>query len=95
MNHKFGHRISEYLESECGDYGLEFTWKYEPDLGCVVATITRENTNLSCDVSFKYNEENDDLSIELCEDSYYVTREFDHTVKYLWMLIAPVLFPNK
>jgi len=94
MNNKFANRIAEYLESECSDYGLEFTWKYEEYMGCVVAEIKRENTEYNCSVNFKYNEEKDELLIELCEDSFYPTREFDHTVKYFWMLVSPELFPK-
>ena len=32
--------------------------------------------------------------IELSEDSFYTTREFDETVKYFWMLVSPSLFPS-
>jgi len=45
-------------------------------------------------LNFRYDKNNDDLLIELSEDSFYITREFDQTVKYFWMLIAPTLFPD-
>jgi hypothetical protein len=37
---------------------------------------------------------NDELEIELSEGSFYETREYDYSVKYFWMLVAPSLFPN-
>jgi hypothetical protein len=45
-------------------------------------------------LNFKYTEEVDDLEIELSEDSFYGTREFDETVKYFWILVSPSIFPE-
>jgi len=92
MESKFSKRIEEYLSSECDDYGLSYTWQWDDDTLTVEAEITRGK--LSEVVSFMYNEKEDDLLIELSEDCFYVTREYDQTVKYFWMLICPSLFPN-
>lgn len=92
MNEKFSNRLQEYLESECSDYNLTFSWEWDDSCECCNVTIKRDNyTKL---LRFKYDELKDDLAIEVCEDCYYTTREFDYTVKYFWMLISPTLFPE-
>ena len=94
INKKFTKRLTEYLESECGDYDLKYDWEYDADSECCHITIGMRYSQNIKELNFKYDEAKDDLSIELSEDSYYVTREFDYTVKYFWMLISPTLFPN-
>jgi hypothetical protein len=32
--------------------------------------------------------------MEMYEDGWQTTREFDATIKYFWMLISPTLFPD-
>ena len=91
MNKKFTDRLESFLSSECDDFGLSYFWEWDEDSECVNATITRDD-RVETDVRFKYKEDKDDLLIELTEYSYYTTREFDHTVKYFWMKISPVLF---
>jgi len=94
MNNKFITRLEKYLTSECSDYDLTYKWEWNEDTGCCEVEVKRDDysQNTKC-INFKYNEEKDDLMIELSEDSFYATREFDHTVKYFWMLISPSLFP--
>lgn len=92
MNKKFAKRLEEYLSSECGDYDLEYSLEWDEDMRYCKATIERNGK--SCDLCFRYNEEEDYLSIELSEDSFYKTEEFNHTVKYFWMLVSPYLFSN-
>jgi hypothetical protein len=92
MNNKFTKRIEEYLISECDDYDLIYEYEWNEDTGCCEVEVKR-NDYTKC-LNFKYDESCDDLTIELSEDSFYRTREFDHTVKYFWMLISPSLFPN-
>jgi len=95
MNAKFANRLQEYLESECSDYDLKFSWEWNEDCGCCDVTILKDDhTQYTKELRFKYDKEKDDLRIELCEDSFYTTREFDHTVKYFWMLISPTMFPD-
>lgn len=97
MNDKFVKRLEEYLDSECDDYGLSYKWEWDEDYQWCEVTISREHTNdnhLKI-LNFRYIEEKDDLEIELSEDSFYTTREFDQTVKYFWMLVAPALFPEQ
>jgi len=96
MNDKFAKRLEEYLSSECSDYSLEYEWSWNDDTNCCEVVIKRnDHTKHSKELCFQYNEKNDDLTIELSEDSFYITREFDKSVKYFWMLIAPAIFPNK
>lgn len=92
MNKKFANRLEKYLESECSDFDLTFFWEWNEDLEACEAKISRDD--YSKYILFKYDENRDDLLIELSEDSYYITREFDETVKYFWMLISPTLFPD-
>jgi len=92
MNDKFTKRLNEYLDSECDDYDLEYSWEWVDDTGCCEVEVkNRDNFKM---LNFRYDKNNDDLLIELSEDSFYITREFDQTVKYFWMLIAPTLFPD-
>ena len=92
MNKKFAQRIEEYLSSECCDFGLEYSWEWNEDTQNCEVTV--ERINEFCNINFRYNEEEDYLTIELSEDSFYRTEEFEPTVKYFWMLISPALFPN-
>jgi len=95
MNDKFNKRLEEYLSSECGDYDMTYTWKWNEDTACCEVQVKRDDySQLSTELNFRYNEKNDDLEIELSEDSFYTTREFDYSVKYFWMLVAPALFPK-
>lgn len=95
MNNKFTKRLEEYLTSECSDYDLVYRWEWNEDTECCEVEIKRDDhTQLARWLNFQYDKEGDNLKIELTEDSFYITREFDETVKYFWMLIAPALFPN-
>ena len=94
MNKNFANRLNEYLDSECSDFGLNYDYKWCEDTACCEVEIKRDNPAISRCLNFRYDEKEDDLSIELCEDSFYITREFDDTVKYFWMLVSPSLFPN-
>lgn len=95
MNNRFLSRLKEYLGSECYDYDLSYTWEWCEDTQCCVVEIKRtDHTQHTKEINFKYDGANDDLKIELCEDSFYTTREFDQTVKYFWMIISPRLFPD-
>lgn len=93
MNSNFAKRINEYLRSECSDYDLKFSWEWVADTDCCEVTISRGN--YAKELRFKYNNHTDDLKIELTENCYYNTREFDETVKYFWMLVSPAIFPLK
>ena len=90
MNKKFKTRLTEYLDSECSDYGLSYRYEWEEDSEIVEAYV--KNDDYVTSVMFKYNETEDDLLIEISIDCFYETRESDETVKYFWMLIAPKLF---
>ncbi len=92
MNDKFVKRLTEYLDSECSDYGMKYSWEWDDDCE-VKITLDHDPDRLAC-INFRYNEDDDDLSIELIEDSFYRTREFDETVKYFWMKVSPSLFPD-
>ncbi len=86
-------KLKNFLNNECNDFDLEYEIEWVEDYDNFEAVVSREDKKVS--VFFKYNENTKNLSIELSEDSYYVTEHFDWTVKYFWMLIAPALFPNQ
>ena len=90
MNKKMIDRLEDYLDSECDDYSWDYSWEWNEDTECCEVEISSEDRNVV--LSFQYDEPKDDLSIELGEDSWYVTREFDQTIKYFWMLVAPEMF---
>ena len=94
MNEKFRERLNEYLDSECSDYGMSYTIEFNEDGNIFEAEIKSDHNDNSKTLTFKYDEEENDLLIELNEDSFYETREFDETVKYFWMLVTPALFPE-
>lgn len=95
MNEKFSNRLTSYLDSECDDYDLSYTWEWNDDCeNCEVEVIRDNNKDFSKCLNFRYDNENDDLTIELSEGCYYVTREFDWTVKYFWMLVCPSVFSD-
>ena len=92
MNRKFIIRLEEFLSTECDDFGLSYDYEWNEDMQrCEVEAIRLKRSKV---VNFRYNEREDCLSIELCEDSFCKTREYDNTVKYFWMVICPALFPE-
>jgi len=95
MNNKFTKRLEEYLTTECSDYDLTYKWEWNEDTACCEVEVKRDDYSQNIkDLNFRYDQEKDDLTIELSEDSFYVTREFDSSVKYFWMLISPSIFPD-
>ena len=93
MNKKFVEKLTEFLESECSDYGLvyDLTLSDYHD-NAVTVTIFRENTDSTIDVEFRMKD--NDIEIEIADGCWEVVREYDYTVKYFWMLVSPALFPN-
>lgn len=94
MNKKFSERLTEYLDSECSDYSMSYTWEWNDDANYCEVLVKSDYSNREKCLKFKYNEEKDVLLIELGEDSFYETQEFDFTVKYFWMVVSPALFPE-
>lgn len=90
MNEKFNKRLTEFLDSECNDFDLSYEFEFDEDLNLCNVEICR--LNKSIDINFKYNDKEDDLSIELSEDSYYTIHEYEWSVKYFWMLVSCELF---
>ena len=88
MTKKFVDRLTEFLNNECSDYDLEYTWEWCEDTQSCEVVVSRNDEKAY--VNFKYVENN--LQIELCEDSWYTIEEYEPTVKYFWMLISPKLF---
>lgn len=92
MNNKFAELLKEYLDSECDDYGLSYTWNWNEDTECCEVTVKQEHTGHSAEVDFRFDESKESLTIELSEDCYHETHHYDQTVKYFWMLISPSIF---
>ena len=89
---QFADRLTEFLDSECDDFGLSYNWRWCGDTQCCVVTVKLYDREV--DVNFIYVELTDELEIEFCEDSWYTVEEFGSSVKYFWILISPKLFPN-
>ena len=88
MKKNFKKRLNEYLSSECDDYDLSYELEWNEDIAAYEAEITRLSNSVIVNFKFMHG----DLMIELTEDNYVRTREFDQTIKYFWMLICPKLF---
>jgi len=93
MNKQFAKRLEEYLDSECSDYGLSYAWKWCEDTESCEVIVDRDDTHTKS-LSFRYDNERDCLKIEVSEDTFHQTEEYDETVKYFWILVAPALFPE-
>jgi hypothetical protein len=94
MNKLFSELLNEYLDSECEDYSMSYKSEWSEDMNCCIVTIKCNYNDNYKDVNFRFNDDKKQLSIELSEDSWYETSEYEYTVKYFWMLVAPALFPE-
>jgi hypothetical protein len=87
MNKEFAVRLEEYLGSELCDYGLSYSWEWVQDCNWCTVKVKKDIEPVKeCEINFRFVL--GDLMIELTEDSWYTTREYDQTVKYLWMLVG-------
>jgi len=95
MNDKFVELLNEYLDSECSDYSMKYSYEWNSDTECCDVTITNDYNKRNTVICFRYNKEKNSLEILLNEDfdGWYETAEHNHTVKYFWMLVAPEIFP--
>ena len=91
MDSKFAKNLEEFLSSECGEYGLSYSWKWDDDYAWCEVTIVRDSRE-DRTVSVPFRFQNDNLIIEMCEDSWQTVKEYDHTVKYFWMKVSPIVF---
>lgn len=89
---KFEKRLNEFLKSELSDY--DFKYKIEWDDCEDMFNVKIKRNGIVKNVSFRYNEIDDELLLDIYGYHQYIVREFDHTVKYFWMLIAPAFFPK-
>jgi hypothetical protein len=90
MNNKFCDLLNEFLDHECDDYGLSYSWEWNEDMQCCEVIIKKDD-HAVC-VAFRYNEDMNSLEIELKEGDWYITREYDSSVKYFWIAVARTLF---
>lgn len=92
MNKQFADRLEKYLLSVCSEHGMKYKWEWFEDGECCEVLISSGDTEQEAFLNFRYDDEKGTLSIELIEDCYVNTCEFDNTVKYFWMLVSPVIF---
>ncbi len=92
MNKKFKKRLTDFLDSEVKDYEIKYKIESEEEYGCA---IELEKYNNICYLSFQYIPEKDELELEMNDSNFEVVREFDWTVKYFWMLVAPSIFGER
>ena len=93
MNNKFVKRLTGFLEMECEYYGVEYSYEWCSDCKWCNVTLNRFGDFIT--IPFRYDEEKDDLSLDMYEDNWKTVREFDWTVKYFWMVVSPVFFSVK
>ena len=91
MNNKFSDRLSEFLDHECEDYGLSYSWEWNEDMQCCEVEIKRDDYAVC--IAFRYNSPLNNLEIETSEDNWDTTNEYDSSVRYFWILVSPALFP--
>lgn len=85
----FRKELQEFLDSEATDYFMFYTdIKYHR----LEASVTIFRNDRSIDLEFRYSE--NDLQLYMSEDHWETVEYYSYTVKYFWMLVAPVLFPQ-
>ncbi len=84
----FVEQLTALLDSECEDYGIKYDYELEENH----AEVTISLNGLVARISFKYVDGT--LYIDRYEDAWEKIAEYDWTVKYLWMIIAPALWPT-
>ena len=73
---------------------MSYTWEWSEDMNCCIVIVKNDFNDHFKEANFRFDETKRKLMIELCKDSWYETAEYDYTVKYFWMLVAPALFPE-
>jgi hypothetical protein len=61
MNNKFCDRLSEFLDHECENYGLSYSWEWNEDMQYCEVEIKGDDY-VVC-VAFRYNVDEDSLEI--------------------------------
>jgi hypothetical protein len=90
MNNKFCNQLNEFLYHECEDYGLSYSWEWNEDMQCCDVEIERGD-HIVC-VAFRHNSSLNNLEIKTSEDTWETTNEYDSSVRYFWIMVAPALF---
>jgi hypothetical protein len=96
MNDKAVKRLTEFLDSECDDYGLSYTWKWSEDYEAFEVDLKIDDGMHEAEVLFKYDEEKDDIVLAMSYDFdiWQTVREYGTTIKYFWMKVSYHLFPD-
>ena len=92
MNDKAIAALKDYLDHECDDYGMQYTWEWDDGGEYFDVTVSLEYTDRKASVYFRYKANK--LSIELGEDCWYQTEWWENTVKYFWMIVSPKLWSD-
>lgn len=91
MNKKFATRLEEFLSSELDDYSLYWDWEWDEGYEYCIVTVEDPCRNVKSESTFRYDEKNNQLLIQLGESNWHITEEFEPSVKYFWMDISPKL----
>ena len=88
-----GHeKIMELVNGELNDYGffdigeIQFEEQYD-DNEYYSIDIKSGHGSKEKTLRFKYDRKEDEIYVELSEDTYELTRSFDWQVKYFWMAL--------
>lgn len=75
--------VREFLDSELSDWDWKYDIEYDPDSGRNFDVDFPNDVPLRC-VYFRVND-NEELEVELGEDSWHEVRIYDSSVKYFWI----------
>ncbi len=84
-------KLKEFLESELDDYSFNWTIKrdidYDADERIAFEVDYTNPFDNTYELQFYYDIKEDDLYICKYEDIYELTRWWDSSVRYFWMLV--------
>lgn len=101
INYRFAQKLEAFLDSECDDYDILSETVFD-EISLNKAQVTLSRNGYSVSLKFRYipnryvplyDEVHDDIALCMYEDCYEIVREYDLTVRYFWMKVAPRLFP--
>jgi len=96
MEKEFRLRLGEFLNTECSEYGLKWEYRFDEDYELLKVTIYREDFYPKFEkiMYFDYDEQKKHLRLAMDKDLevFETVKEYDWSVKYFWMLLAPSCF---
>lgn len=101
MRTKFRSALTDFLDSECNNYGMSYEILEDTDdeyIPSVEVEINIDHDERSIIERFAWRTDyrsDDCLCLEVGEDNWKYVCEFDWQVKYFWMQVSPKLWGKK